>query len=89
MAKIKFPENLEEGGIATVLRGFATQIQKLTLPRLNVVQKIGSDIGLVIITTQYYDNMVKNKQRNNDAIKAIISSSLTDKEKIIEISKLI
>ena len=44
-------------GQATVLRGFARQIDKLAKPELGTVRKLAEDVGLVVMTKEQYSEL--------------------------------
>jgi hypothetical protein len=87
MAKQQFPKELEPPAIATLLRGFATQIQNLKFPQLNVVKEIADDIGLVIQTREEFDRT--HKRTTKQAIITILGSQLTHEEKLVKIAELV
>lgn len=86
-----FPANhLNENGIATLLRGFAQQIQQLAKPRLFVVKQIGEGIGLVILTKQEHQSLSeKQTDSKADAIKLVLGSSVEDTTKLKAIAELL
>ncbi len=53
MAKKKFSlQDMSDYDRATVLRGFARQIDKMALPRIEQVKKIAEGVGLVLLTAE-------------------------------------
>lgn len=61
--------SLSETGQATVLRGFATQIQLLKFPKLHVVKDIANAVGLVIMTKEEAQSYI---------ISADVATEITD-----------
>lgn len=79
-----------DDGQATLLRGFAAQIDRLTMPRLGVVKEIGQSIGLIILTTQEYEKIErKPKEDKSDSVKLILASTQNAVTKLALIADLL
>lgn len=74
---------LDEYGQATLLRGFASQIDKLKLPRLTIVKKLAEGIGLAILTA----DEAKEINTASKEVDVDVSATFAEYNKIIDIYK--
>lgn len=72
-----------------LLRGISQQINCLQYPKLELLQQMYTDAGLILTTRTDNVNAWSSVQRTHDAIKNVLRENLTDELKLKAISTIV